>query len=193
MRQSRLLPVWAALFVLGVCLAGCAQWSSSSVKDTEYCFVPVGNKTYPCRSWATGERVPVMEAVPKGYRVIGHFRAYAADSSKFLMDAMDYNAKRVGADAIVVQNLTRNPDRHFVAEYVAEKKEVVSPSEADRKAYRERLQEFEFKKVRGIFSSPPERPQTHERVVSSERVPAHWAIRSERASVEAVFVRRDQE
>ncbi|MEI6715185.1 MAG: hypothetical protein WCO60_15610 [Verrucomicrobiota bacterium] len=191
MPQSRLFSVWAALFGLSVCLGGCAQWCVSPLKATEYCFVPLGNDTYPSRVWARGERVPVLQNIPKGHRVIGHFSAYYADSSKFLEDAMDYNAKRVGADAIVVQNITRLPDRYFVADHVEKTEKWVSPDKSDRDWYREKRKEFETKAARGVWGMPPEEPRAKRQVTSEKFVPEHWAIRSERASVEAVFLRRE--
>jgi hypothetical protein len=154
-----------------------------------YCFSPAGSEHFPARRWEPGERVPVLERMPAGHRVIGHFRAYDACSMNFLEEAMDYHAKRVGADAIVMQKYQVQHRKEFVSDSVCRERKWVEPTKEEWKAYNQ--WPYEFKLGQGDYSRPPAMPTRQSVVVSEKPIPAHWAIREQHASVEAAFVRRN--
>jgi hypothetical protein len=91
----RLVSVLAAVLVL----PGCAN-----LEQTVVFYTPVGPEYYPPLDKEA--YVPILaQAPPWGSRVIGKFDMQTARGPKFARQALLFNARRQGADAVVMRDL----------------------------------------------------------------------------------------
>ncbi|MEI6715197.1 MAG: hypothetical protein WCO60_15675 [Verrucomicrobiota bacterium] len=116
--NSLLLSPITSRLILGaslLSLTSCAALKQTKLKDTEVfyrastmdSFVPKPNEV----------PIPTLTTIPARSKVIGHFAYTTPKGSQFAMDAAIYNARRVGADAVVVRKLEEKttPYSYYVA------------------------------------------------------------------------------
>ncbi len=92
---------WLAVAVVGAVLgSGCA-----SVKSTAIHYVPTTLDVFPPKS--KDFPIPILEKAPdRRYRTIGKFAFETALGYRFARDAILYNARRNGADAVILNNVS---------------------------------------------------------------------------------------
>jgi hypothetical protein len=172
-------------------MPSCSLWPESEsaymLKASESCYTPIrGRKT----SWGSGAgpspQVPVLEQMPPGSRVLGTF-SISADF-RLILEALQYNAHRVGADAVVVRKLQWWDIRNWADPQTVTKTETIQPTEQEKKAYREKLKEYEEARQQGKPAIKPCEP-TQTRREEKVFVPGHWQVQGN-ASLEAFFVER---
>ena len=89
-----LIPVLAVLFVLPGCVG---------VKSTEVFYTPSTNVVYPPKP--KDAVIPVMNQPPsRPYAEIGRFSFQSDLGYPFMMRAIQYNARRVGADGVLIKD-----------------------------------------------------------------------------------------
>jgi len=94
MKRFLLLPAIAG----AVLLSGCV-----SVKSTAVFYAPSTNVVYPPK--AKDAVIPVMSQPPvRPYAEIGRFSFQSDLGYPFMMRAIDYNARRAGADAVIIKD-----------------------------------------------------------------------------------------
>jgi hypothetical protein len=92
-KRCFLIPVLAALLLLSGCV---------SVKSTAVFYTPSTNVVYPPKP--KGMVIPVMSQPPsRPYAEIGRFSFQSDLGYPFMMRAIQYNARRVGADGVVIK------------------------------------------------------------------------------------------
>jgi hypothetical protein len=95
---------WAKwlLCPLAAALAGCA-----SLSETTVFYTPVSDRSYPPKD--KKEEIPVLAKPPAWpHRVIGRFAMQSDRGYRFVHRAMLYNARRQGADAVVIRKLVQD-------------------------------------------------------------------------------------
>ena len=97
--------VW--LLPLAAFLVGCFP-----LRETEVFYTPVTDRTFPPR--AKSEAVPVVaESPPWKYEVIGRFATVSDRGYPFLYRALLHNARRQGADAVILRKLAFDVRRTY--------------------------------------------------------------------------------
>ena len=100
MHRAWLLPVCAVL-------AGCAP-----LRDTEVFYTPATTKFY--QAWPKNMPVPVLsEPPPWPHKTIGRFAMQSPRGYKFVHRTLLYNARRQGADAVVLRKLAYDLRRTY--------------------------------------------------------------------------------
>jgi hypothetical protein len=97
--QAARLTALCAAFAL----SGCAAIKQASLRDTEVFYRASTLDVYAPKP-ATVE-IPILNAMPPRSKSIGSFRYTSKKGSQFAMDAAVHNARRVGADAVLVRKL----------------------------------------------------------------------------------------
>ena len=97
--QAARLTALCAAFAL----SGCAAIKQASLRDTEVFYRASTLDVYAPKP-ATVE-IPILNAMPPRSKSIGSFRYTSKKGSQFAMDAAVYNARRVGADAVIGQTV----------------------------------------------------------------------------------------
>ena len=95
---------WAKwlLCPLAAALAGCA-----SLSETTVFYTPVSDRSYPPKG--KNDEIPVLAKPPDWpHRVIGRFAMQSDRGYRFVHKAMLYNARRQGADAVVVRQVVQD-------------------------------------------------------------------------------------
>jgi len=128
--------------------------------------------------------VPLLSETPPGSRILGTFKINA--DFALALKALEYNARRVGADAAVIQKLTWWDINHWEDPKTVTKTKVDPVSESEKKEYDEKLKEYEAKKREGKPAKKPAKPEDS-RSEESVFVPGHWN-HSGGAYLEAVMV-----
>jgi hypothetical protein len=172
-------------------MTSCSLWQGNDpatlLKASETCYTPIRERKTP---WGTStgpsQPVPVLEQMPLGSRVLGTF-SISADF-RLILEALQYNAHRVGADAVVVHKLQWWDIRNWAAPTTVTKTERIQPTEQDKKEYREKLKEYEEAKQQGKPAKKPCEP-TETRREEQVFVPGHWQVQGN-ASLEASFIER---
>jgi hypothetical protein len=175
-----------------LCLCSCVTAGGDPLhkllRASEDCYTPLRERRSPtvASDGGSGE-VPLVNRMPPGSRVLGTFKISA--DFQLILRALQYNARRVGADAVVVHSLQWWDIRNWEAAKTVDRTETIQPTEEEKKAYREKLKQFEEARQQG---KPVERPSAptvshkHEQVF----VPGFWEV-SGNASLEASFVERN--
>jgi len=100
---GKILPLLAACCVLTGCM---------SLEDTAAYYTPVSATYYP--PLPEKAPVPILAASPPwGHRVIGRFAMETDRGQKFVQRALAFNARRQGADAVVLRNLDFDLRRNY--------------------------------------------------------------------------------
>jgi hypothetical protein len=105
--------------------------------------------------------------------VLGTF-SISADF-QLILQALQYNAHRVGADAVVVHKLQWWDIRNWADPRTVTKTETIQPTEQEKKEYREKLKEYEAAKQQGKSVKKPTEP-TQTRREEEVFVPGHWQV-----------------
>lgn len=93
MHKALLLPLCA------VVLAGC-----QSLSTTEVFYTPAAGVAYP--PWPKGAAIPVLSEPPSwAHKTIGRFAMQSPQGYNFIYRALLHNARRNGADAVVLRKL----------------------------------------------------------------------------------------
>lgn len=96
-----------AVFLPLLMLSGCARLS-----DTAIYYTPVAGPVYP--PLEKNAPVPVLSEPPSWpHRVIGRFATVSDRGYPFLYRALLYNARRAGADAVVLRKLAFDTQQHY--------------------------------------------------------------------------------
>jgi hypothetical protein len=109
------------LFARLVCLAlallggsGCAYFDKAALRRSELYYKATSIEQLPPKPET--ERIPFLDKVPGGGRVIGIFQFGTERGRDFAMRSIEHNARRAGADAVWVrgQGEGRFPQEHYV-------------------------------------------------------------------------------
>ena len=93
MKRAFLIP----LLALPLLMEGCA-----SVKSTAVFYTPATSVMYPPKP--RGAVIPILDRPPsRPYAEIGRFSFQTGLGYPFMMRALEYNARRVGADAVILR------------------------------------------------------------------------------------------
>lgn len=180
----------AALLVSGG-ITSCSLWQgldpARMLKASESCYTPLRERITPWGAPAgPSPPVPLLSQMPSGSRVLGTF-SISADF-QLILQALQYNAHRVGADAVVVHKLQWWDIRNWADPRTVTKTETIQPTEQEKKEYREKLKEYEAAKQQGKSVKKPTEP-TQTRREEEVFVPGHWQVQGN-ASLEASFIER---
>lgn len=172
-----------------VWLGSCAQWEGDSrlklLRASEDCYTPLRERRSPRVAWDGGfSEVPLLNRMPPGSRVLGTYKISA--DFQLILQALQHNARRVGADAVVVHSLQWWDIRNYEAAKTVDRTETIQPTEEEKKEYREKLKQFEEARQKG---KPAERPTapTASHKHAQVFVPGYWEV-SGNASLEASLV-----
>jgi hypothetical protein len=180
------LPGKSIVF-LGVLLAsGCsADRELELLKASEACFVPIAARTTQRRpSKNVEERVPWVSDWVSGSHTLGAFKI-SADLPTVLA-AVQYNALRVGADAVLIKKLECWDIRVWNDPKTISHTTTIQPTDADRKTYQEQLKSYEQAKHAGKKASRPEPPKATQKT-ELQSVPGQWETHGG-ASLEALYL-----
>jgi hypothetical protein len=118
--------------------------------------------------------------------VLGTFKISA--DFQLILSALQYNAHRVGADAVVVHQLHWWDIRNWAEPKNVTKSETIEPSEQEKKDYQEKLKQYEEARKQGKSAEKPCAPKASRRE-EEVFIPGHWDV-SGNASLEASFIER---
>jgi hypothetical protein len=90
-----------ALVLLGG--AGCAPFEKAALRRSELYYKATSLEQLPAKPET--ERIPFLDKVPKGSRVLGVFQFSTERGRDFALRSIEHNARRVGADAVWVRTL----------------------------------------------------------------------------------------
>jgi len=111
---------------------------------------------------------------------------YSAPSLKFTNQALQHNARRAGADFIVIEKISSNPTREFVPKHTVDITETRKPPTAeDWTNYHKKVKDWD-----GRNSSFPEWPTAGPVKVGTKEVPDYTKTLFENTTVEAIFLQR---
>jgi hypothetical protein len=185
--RLRLTHLGKSIAFCGVLLAsGCsADRKLEVLKASEACFIPIAARTTQRRlSKTVEERVPWVSDWVAGSLVLGEFKM-SADFPTILA-SVQYNALRVGADAVLIKKLVWWDIRAWNDPKTVYHTTTIQPTDEDRKTYEERLKSYEQAKQAGKKASRPEPPKaTHKTELQS--VPGQWETHGA-ASLEALYL-----
>ncbi len=171
----------------GVLLAsGCsADRKLELLKASEVCFVPIAARTTQRRtSENVEERVPWVSDWVAGSLALGEFKI-SADFPTVLA-SVQYNALRVGADAVLIKKLEWWDIRAWNDPKTVYHTTTIQPTDADRKTYEEQLKSYEQAKQAGKKASRPEPPKATQKT-ELQSVPGQWETHGG-ASLEALYL-----
>ncbi len=123
-------PRIVAVVVGALIIAGCV-----SVRDSEQFYHPITLQTYPPRP--DNYPIPILAGPPKEkFEVIGRMSFSGGRGNQFMMDCLVYNARRVGADAVILASAstTAHPYSYNLPGYTAQQP-VTTYTQATRMYY----------------------------------------------------------
>jgi hypothetical protein len=183
----RLTHLGKSIAFWGVLLAsGCsADRKREVLKASEACFIPIAARTTQRRpSKTVEERVPWVSDWIAGSLALGELKISADFPT--VLSAVQYNALRVGADAVLIKKLVWWDIRAWSDPKTVYQTTTIQPTDADRKTYEEQLKSYEQAKQAGKKASRPEPPKaTHKTELRS--VPGQWETHGA-ASLEALYL-----
>jgi hypothetical protein len=101
--MNRTLQISIALAIL---LVGCA---TESITSTQKFYFPLSTRTYPPKP--KDAKIPIIAAYPdRPYTAIGRMSFQSGHGWQWMLDAVRYNARLAGADAVVMD--TANTTTH---------------------------------------------------------------------------------
>lgn len=185
--SKRLTHPGKSIAFWGVLLAsGCsADRKLELLKASEACFVPIAARTTQRRpSKNVEERVPWVSDWVAGSLALGEFKI-SADFPTVLA-SVQYNALRVGADAVLIKKLVWWDIRAWNDPKTVYHTTTIQPTDADRKTYEEQLKSYEQAKQAGKKASRPEPPKATQKT-EAQSVPGQWETHGG-ASLEALYL-----
>jgi hypothetical protein len=183
----RLTHLGKSIAFWGVLLAsGCsADRKLELLKASEACFVPIAARTTQRRpSKNVEERVPWVSDWVAGSLVLGEFKI-SADFPTILA-SVQYNALRVGADAVLIKKLVWWDIRAWNDPKTVYHTTTIQPTDEDRKTYEKQLKSYEQAKQAGKKASRPEPPKATQKT-ELQSVPGQWETHGG-ASLEALYL-----
>lgn len=105
-------PFAAALILLGA--SGCATFEKAALGRSELYYKATSLERLEPKP--DTEKIPFLDRVPKGSRVLGVFQFSTERGRDFAMRSVEHNARKAGADAVWVRGLGegRIPQSQFV-------------------------------------------------------------------------------
>lgn len=100
--SSPIIRLGIALCLLGL-LPGCAAIKRAQLQKTELFYRAENLSTYPPKP--PGTPIPTLDKQPPRSAILGRFEFSTLKGSAFALEAAQHNARRVGADAIVLRSL----------------------------------------------------------------------------------------
>lgn len=175
--------------LLAVWLSACASFQSdargSLLKSSESCYTPILTRSTPADPVeGPASQVPLLHKTPPESRVLGSFKINA--DFGLILEALQHNARRVGADAVVIQKLTWWDINHWENPKTVTRTKVVPVSDSEKKEYEQKLKKYEAKRSEGKPARKPCRPEDS-RSEETVSIPGHWNV-SGGASLEALMV-----
>ena len=166
------------LFFCITCLSACTLLHSDDfgarLRSSESCYAPLRPRIRPLESpIPEGTEVPLLDKVPQGSRILGTFKI--SSDFAFVLKALQYNARRVGADALVIQKLTWWDIKHWEEPRKVVQTTRIPVSDSEKQEYQNKLKEYEAMRREG---KPAERPEQPKESVKEETVsyPGHWSV-----------------
>ena len=165
-------------------LSACTSNSGSrllmSGDSSESCYSQISTRKIPkVSSMKVGTQVPFLDKAPAGSRVLGEFSINADFAT--ILKALQYNAHRVGADAVVIKKLSWWDIKSWAEPETVHSTKTISPTDDEKKEYKKQLQLHREGKAKR-----PEPPQDkHE--TSEQFIPGHWKVQGG-ARLEALFL-----
>lgn len=104
-----------SIFLVGaLAFGGCAAMKQAHLHDTEVFYRASTMDVYAAKPKES--EIPILNVLPARSKVIGHFGFTTPKGSQFAMEAATYNARRVGADAVLIRKLDERsePYSYFV-------------------------------------------------------------------------------
>lgn len=155
------------------------------LKSSESCYTPFTERAHPKPSgWPLKEKVPWIETEPPGSRRLGDFKI-SADFATVLR-AVEYNAKRVGADAVLINKINWWDLKDWAEPRTVRHTKTTPPTENEWKEYEKQRQAYERSRAEGKKTSPPERPKDTKETFD-EDLPGRWTVQGS-AYLEAIFL-----
>jgi hypothetical protein len=178
-----LAPVW-----LCSCATVFETESARMLRASESCYAALRERQTPRvdPSGAAFSSVPLLSRTPPGSRVLGTFKISA--DFKLILSALQHNARRVGADAVVVHRLQWWDIRNWAEPKNVTRTETVQPTEQEKKDFQEKLKQYEEAKKQGKAVEKPCAPKAS-RTEEQVFIPGHWNVAGN-ASLEASFIER---
>ncbi|MEY5026919.1 MAG: hypothetical protein RLZZ244_2447 [Verrucomicrobiota bacterium] len=104
-RLPRLVPrfPYLLLTLAGLASASCAPLHRARLRQSESFYRSTTAEAFPPRSPETP--IPLLDVRPKDSRVIGRFPFSTLRGPQFAIEAAQHNARRVGADSVLVRKL----------------------------------------------------------------------------------------
>jgi hypothetical protein len=177
---ASLLALW-----LSACTAFQSESLGSLLKSSESCYTPILARSTPAGPVdGRTSQVPLLHKTPPGSGVLGSFKINA--DFGLILEALQYNARRVGADAVVIQKLTWWDINHWEDPKTFTRTKVVPVSDSEKEEYEQKLKEYEAKKSEGKPARKPCRPKDS-RSEETVSMSGHWNV-SGGAYLEALMV-----
>lgn len=184
LRQLRLKTGGALLITLS--FPACSMNPDfARLQSSESCYTPFATRTHPKLSGSGFKaKVPWVETEPPGSRRLGDFKI-SADFATVLR-AVEYNAKRVGADAVLITKINWWDIKTWAEPRTIRHTKTTPPTEDEWKEYEKQRQAYERAKAEGKKTKPPERPKDAKETFD-EDYPGRWNIQGS-AYLEALFL-----
>ncbi len=173
----------AGLFLL---LSACTPDASIlPLKSSESCYTPVSPRQKPpLPRKDAGSPVPLLDSPPPGSRVLGRFEINADFGT--VLRALQYNAHRVGADAVVIEKIHWWDVKAWIEPRSVYHTTITEPTDSQKADYQERLKAYEQAKKEGKSATRPDPPRAT-RETESKLLPGRWDT-SSGAFVAALFL-----
>jgi hypothetical protein len=157
----------------------------SRLRCSESCYTPLRSRASPLvHPTKKGGEVPLVDDVPRGSLILGTFNI-SADFG-FVLAALQHNARKVGADAVVIQKLTWWDINHWEESRQFVRTTRIPVSDAQKEEYQNNLKDYQSKRRQGKAAERPSEPTDSfkEETVS---FPGRWSVNGG-SSVEAVML-----
>ena len=184
--HSQLL--WLAAFLFFSCASSPKDNLSAILRSSESCYTPIHVRTTPIDQALNAiSEVPVLNTPPPRGRVLGTFKI--TGNHLVILKALQYNAHRVGADAIVIEKINWWDINNWEGPKTVNRTKSTPPSETEKDEYKENLKKYEEAKKQGKAAEKPAPPKysTSDETIA---VPGHWQV-SGGAYLEAIFIETD--
>lgn len=180
-RGSTTTRIRGIIGALACMLSSCAGDSESQrLMSSKYCYTQISTRNIPrVSSIKARTQVPLLENAPAGSRLLGRFSINADFAT--ILTTLQYNAHRVGADAVVIKKLTWWDIKAWEEPRTEHSTKIISPTDDEKAEFKKQLQLYKEGKAKR-----PEPPQD-KRETSEQFIPGHWKIQGG-AYLEALFL-----
>lgn len=102
----RLRSLYCVIVLAALAMSGCV-----SVRDSETFYTPMTIESYTPK--AKDAQIPIIGALPnRKFTVIGRISFSSGYGYKFMMECLEWNGRRVGADAVILANSNTTPQQY---------------------------------------------------------------------------------